>query len=51
MEELEQICKNFVLENEISCPDAIYQCDHIVENAYEFIEKICDVVGYYNSND
>lgn len=38
--------KTFVKEQRISCPETIYQTDRVIENAYEFIEKLCDIVGY-----
>lgn len=43
---LEDIVKKFVKEQEISCPETIYQCDWVIENAYSFIEELCNVVGY-----
>lgn len=44
-------CKKFIEENRISCPETIGQCDHVIENAYDFIERICDIVGYYEYKD
>jgi len=40
------VCKNFIQEQDIGFPETIYQCDWVIENAYEFIEDVCDVVGY-----
>jgi hypothetical protein len=31
--------------------ETIYQTDRVIENAYEFIEEICNVVGYVASED
>ena len=45
-DELLQVCLDFINENGISCPEAIYQSDRVILNAQEFIEKICDLVGY-----
>ena len=45
-DELWNVCFNFIQEHEINCPEAVYQSDRVVLNAQEFIEKICDVVGY-----
>jgi len=45
-DELLQVCLDFINENGINCPEAIYQSDRVILNAQEFIEKICDVVGY-----
>lgn len=41
------LVKQFVEKHQIRCPETIYQCDWVIENAYEFIEKLCDIVGYY----
>lgn len=49
--ELYRICEEFVTENDIHCPESIYQMDHIIGNAYEFIEKVCDVIGYASIKD
>jgi hypothetical protein len=45
-DELLQICIDYIYENQISCSEVIYQSDRIILNAQEFIERICDVVGY-----
>lgn len=45
------VCKNFIEGQEIGCPETIYQCDWVIENAYEFIEDVCDVVGYNPSEE
>jgi hypothetical protein len=44
--ELITLCKLFIDQNDISCSETIYQTDHVIENAYEFIEQVCDLVGY-----
>lgn len=44
--DLEQFCRDFVAKQRISCPETIYQCDWVIENAYEFIEGVCERVGY-----
>ena len=41
-----EICARFILENKISSPEAIYQMDNVNLNSFEFIEEICDVIGY-----
>ena len=46
-DELLQVCMYFIRENQINCPENIYQSDRVILNAQEFIEKICDVVGYH----
>lgn len=42
-----EVVEKFVSNNKISCPETISQCDWVLENAYEFIEDLCDVAGYY----
>lgn len=44
--ELWNVCSNFIIEEQIGCPEIIAQCDNVIENAYYFIEKVCDIVGY-----
>lgn len=41
-----KICQSFIKEHDIGCAETIYQCDSPQIAATEFIEKICDVVGY-----
>lgn len=41
----------YVNKNQISHPETIYQCDHVIESACEFIEELCDIVGYYEYED
>jgi hypothetical protein len=45
--DLISLCKKFIKDNKISCEECIHQTDWVIENAYEFIERICDIVGYY----
>lgn len=44
--ELLNLCMRFIEDNKISCPETIYQSDRVIENAYEFIHEICELVGY-----
>lgn len=39
-------CYEFIKSQNIGCPETIYQTDWVIENAYEFIEDVCDIVGY-----
>jgi uncharacterized protein YheU (UPF0270 family) len=50
-ETLHQLVEDFIARNEISSPETIYQMDHVIEDAYEFIEQLCNVVGYKVSDD
>lgn len=49
--ELLDLCRKFINENKISCPESIYQSDSVIENAYTFIEEICNLVGYFEYED
>lgn len=52
-----QACRLFALvkqfrdENGINCSEAIYQTDHVIENAYEFIEALVETIGYSKEED
>lgn len=48
---LVEIIIDFIEEHHISCPEVIYQSDRVIENAYELIEALADVVGYYEDSD
>lgn len=41
------IVKQFIADQKIRAPETIHQTDRVIENAYEFIEQLCDVVGYH----
>jgi hypothetical protein len=49
-EEQKDALYNFVKiwrdKNEIICPETIHQCDHVILGAYEFMEGLCEIVGY-----
>lgn len=45
------IVRAFVTRQTITCPETIYQTDRVIENAYEFIEELCDVAGYHRDPD
>ena len=47
--ELYLAVKKFIDKNDIFCDEMIYQCDEIAENSLEFIETLCDIVGYKES--
>jgi hypothetical protein len=40
------LCEKFIKEQDITCSETIYQMDNVIQNAYEFIEGIADIVGY-----
>jgi hypothetical protein len=50
-QQLFELCKKFIQEHQIYCPEKIYQTDQIMIDATEFIEDICNLVGYEDSED
>ena len=46
MDDLESFCRAFINSHGITCAETIYQTDKIIEDAYEFIEGICNIIGY-----
>lgn len=48
---LEKIVKTFIEKHNITCPETIYQTDKVIESAYEFIEELCEEVGYLDEDD
>lgn len=44
--ELEREVRAFVKKHGITCPETIYQQDSVIIDAYEFIERLVDFVGY-----
>jgi len=44
-------CEQFIQDQSISCAETVYQTDRVIENAYEFVEGVCDIVGYYEDPD
>lgn len=49
--ELLEHCRKFISDLEIGCAEVVYQSDRVIEKAYEFIEGICDIVGYCETED
>jgi hypothetical protein len=44
-------CMNFIEKQSIGAPETIHQCDWVIENAYEFIEGVCNIVGYVDEEE
>ena len=44
--ELYLAVKTFIEDYDIFSDEHIYQCDEIAENSLEFIETLCNIVGY-----
>jgi hypothetical protein len=45
-QELVEHCRQFIRDQGIHGPETIYQCDGVVLNALEFVQGVCDIVGY-----
>jgi hypothetical protein len=43
---LRVLVKRFIEDNKIRCAESVYQTDCVAENSLEFIESLCEVVGY-----
>jgi hypothetical protein len=44
--DLLRLARKFIAENEITCSETVYQTDRVIEGAYDFIEAICELIGY-----
>lgn len=44
---LRKLCRKFVKDNRITCPETVHQCDWVAENSPEFIAEICKIVGFH----
>jgi hypothetical protein len=44
-------CREFIAKQGITCAETIYQVDRVMENAAEFIEGVCEIVGYAPRDD
>jgi len=45
------VVADFIEKQNIHCVETIYQSDRVIENAYEFIEALVEIVGYQESDD
>jgi hypothetical protein len=43
---LYDIVEQFIEDQDIWGEESVYQCDRVIENAYDFIAQLCDIVGY-----
>lgn len=48
---LVEFCRKFITDQAISCAETVYQTDRVIENAYEFIAGVCEIVGYHQDTD
>lgn len=44
-------CAQFINNQCISCAKDIARCENVMEHSYEFIEKVCDIVGYWKDEE
>ena len=44
---LRDVCRAFIDENEIDCPEMAFITAYSSGVAYDFIKTICSLVGYY----
>lgn len=51
MNQLLDLCEQFIKDNKIDCAETVYQHDRVIENAYDFIKEICEIVGYVEYNE
>lgn len=50
-DQLWDLCKKFIEDRGLGHPECIYQSDEVILNAYEFIEDVCDIVGYFEHKE
>ena len=43
--------KKYVVKQNITCAETIYQTDRVIINAYEFMDKIFKMVGFVKGED
>ena len=44
------MCRKFVEEHEVSCPESIYQVDSTNFACTDFVADLCECVGFYRYN-
>ena len=44
-------CQQFIEDQSIECAETIGQTDRVIEHAYDFIEGVCDLVGYHKIDE
>ena len=49
--ELEDVVNKFIHEHHIVHAESIYQMDSVSLNSLQFIEEVCDCIGYYDVED
>jgi hypothetical protein len=44
-------CAKFKTDQRIDCSETVYQTDRVIQNAYEFIDGVCEIIGYPKDED
>jgi hypothetical protein len=44
-------CRAFIAKQQITCAECVHQSDRVIENAYGFIEGVCNLAGYHKAPD
>jgi hypothetical protein len=42
--ELFERVEKFMIDNRVTCEETIHQCDRVIENAYEFMEDLFNII-------
>jgi hypothetical protein len=50
-EDLYWHCRKFIADQQITCAETVFQTDRVALNAQEFIEGVCEIVGYHEDED
>jgi len=45
------ICQAYIKDHHISCSESIWQVDEILLNTPDFLEQICEIVGYHECDN
>jgi len=51
LENLWETCKGYIDTQEISCGETVYQSDVVSETGAEFIDLVCQIVGYWEPSE
>ncbi len=51
LEKLWKYCEKFIKDQQIDSGETVYQMDNVIENAYEFVDGVCKIVGYHKHEE
>ena len=43
-QKLYEVVLRFFIDNKVRCAETIYQSDHVIQNAYEFMDELFEIV-------